>query len=64
MNEGTVDRIIRVIVGVVLIALGLFGVTMGAWTWVVYILGAILLLTGAIGICPLYLLLKINTNKK
>jgi hypothetical protein len=64
VNESAVDRVIRVILGIVLLALGLFGVAAGIWMWVAYILGAILLATGIIGFCPLYGLLKINTNKK
>jgi hypothetical protein len=57
VNESAVDRVIRVILGIVLLALGLFGVAAGIWMWVAYILGAILLATGIIGFCPLYGLL-------
>jgi Flp pilus assembly protein TadB len=64
INESPVDRIIRVILGIVLLALGLAGVATGLWMWVVYILGAILLATGIVGFCPLYALLKIKTNKE
>jgi hypothetical protein len=63
-NENRVDRIIRVIVGAILLALGLLGVVSGAWLWIVTILGAILLVTGVVGFCPLYALLKISTAKK
>lgn len=64
VNEGTLDRTLRVVVGIVLLALGLLHVVSGAWLWVVAILGAILLITGLVGFCPLYTLLKINTLKK
>ena len=64
MNEGPVDRIIRVIVGIALIALGLLGVATGVWMWVAYLLGAILLVTGIVGFCPLYKLFKLSTAKK
>ncbi len=47
---GSIDRSIRALVGVVLIVIG---VVTGLW-WL-YILAAIMLLTSAIGICPLYL---------
>jgi hypothetical protein len=57
------DRIIRVIVGIVLLALGVLGVAAGVWMWLAYIFGAILLLTGIIGFCPLYTLLKFSTKK-
>jgi uncharacterized membrane protein HdeD (DUF308 family) len=62
-NEGPLDRIARVVVGLVLIGLGLFGVAAGAWIYVTYVLGAILLLTGAVGFCPIYRLFKFSTAK-
>jgi cytochrome b subunit of formate dehydrogenase len=64
LNEAPIDRIIRVIVGIALLALGLFGVAAGIWMWVATILGAILLVTGIVGFCPLYALFKISTAKK
>jgi hypothetical protein len=51
-----VDRVLRVIVGVALIGLAASGIV-GLWGYV----GVIPLLTGAIGICPLYSLLGVNT---
>lgn len=62
-NQSNSERIIRVIVGIVLLVLGLGGVVGGTLALVLDILGGILLLTGAIGFCPLYALLKIRTNK-
>lgn len=55
-NEGTVDRAVRVIAGLALIALAATG-TVGAWGYI----GVVPLLTGAVGMCPLYMLLGINT---
>jgi hypothetical protein len=62
-NESTVDRIIRVVLGIVLLALYLTGVVSGALGIVFIVLGVIALVTGVIGFCPLYVLLKINTKK-
>ena len=62
-NESSLDRIIRVIVGIVLLALFFTNMVAGILGIVFVILGAILLLTGLIGFCPLYALLKIRTNK-
>jgi hypothetical protein len=39
------------------------GVASGTWMWLAYIFGAILLLTGIIGFCPLYTLFKFSTKK-
>ena len=55
-NEGTIDRALRIIVGLVLIALVFVG-PKTAWGWV----GLIPLATGLIGWCPAYSLLGIRT---
>lgn len=57
-NEGKIDRLLRVIVGLVLISLVFVGPKV-VWGWV----GIVPLLTGLIGFCPLYTLLGINTCK-
>jgi hypothetical protein len=62
-NESNLDRIIRVVFGVVLVLLYVFNVVAGTVGVVSLVLGAILLITGVIGFCPLYSLLKIRTNK-
>ena len=49
-NVGGFDRSLRVVVGVVLVALAATG-TVGAWGYV----GIVPILTGAIGWCPAYL---------
>ena len=55
-NEGTLDRALRVIAGVVLISLVFVG-PQTPWGW----LGIVPLATGLIGSCPLYSLLGITT---
>mgnify|MGYP002663137643 CR=1 FL=1 len=62
-NESKLDRIIRVLIGVALVALNLLQVVSGPLGVVSLVLGAILLITGAVGFCPLYALLKIRTNR-
>lgn len=56
INVGIVDKVVRIIVGLTLIALTLMG-AIGVWGW----LGAILLVTGLMGRCPLYAMLGVNT---
>lgn len=56
-NVGKVDRIVRVILGVLLIG-NVFYALQNPIGWV----GVILLVTGIFGICPLYSLLGINTK--
>mgnify|MGYP003574009242 FL=1 len=61
-NEGTIDRVLRVIIGLAMLYIGFFVMT-GTWGTVVGVLGFVPLITGAIGFCPLYSPFKINTNK-
>ena len=62
-NESGLDRIVRAILGIVLLVLYFTGVVTGALGIVFIVIGAIALLTGVVGFCPLYALLKIRTNK-
>ncbi|NMB54001.1 MAG: DUF2892 domain-containing protein [Leptolinea sp.] len=62
MNESSIDRGIRIVLGVALLVLGFGGMVTGTWGTVFKILGFIPLLTGIIGYCPIYSLLKIKTN--
>ena len=59
INVGTIDRVVRVIVGLALIAFGLIWPASG-WNWVGWI-GIIPLATGAVGSCPLYSVLGLST---
>ena len=56
-NMGKTDRLIRVVLGVLLIG-NVFFALQHPVGWV----GVILLVTGIFGICPLYSLLGINTK--
>lgn len=62
MNEAGWDRILRVVGGILLLALGFAGVAVGTLGWVFKIIGALLLVTGLVGFCPVYALLKIKTR--
>lgn len=56
LNIGGTERIIRILAGLILIGLAATG-TVGWWGW----LGIVPLATGAIGWCPPYAALGINT---
>jgi hypothetical protein len=64
LNESNVDRIIRVVVGIVLLFLGFGGALSGATAVIADLIGVVLLLTGVVGFCPLYAMLKLSTLKK
>lgn len=55
-NEGGLDRVLRIVAGLVLLGLTLNG-NIGVWGWI----GIVPLATGALGTCPLYTLLGFNT---
>ena len=55
-NVGGIDRLLRIVVGLVLIALAATG-TVGAWGWI----GVAPLLTGLLRWCPAYPLLGISS---
>jgi Protein of unknown function (DUF2892) len=57
-NIGNTERIIRIVGGLILIALAATS-TVGVWGW----LGLVPLATGLVGWCPPYSLLGINTCK-
>ena len=58
-NVGTIDRALRVIVGLVLIGLTLNG-NIGVWGWI----GIVPLATGIFRFCPAYTVLGASTCKK
>ena len=54
-NVGSLDRIVRILAGIALIAWALMGGPVWAW------IGVVPLATGLLKICPAYSLLGINT---
>jgi uncharacterized membrane protein HdeD (DUF308 family) len=66
-NEGPADRAIRVVAGIVLIAVGLFplaGLEVSALGIAVAAFGLWFIVTGAIGVCPAYVPFGITTVPK
>ena len=55
-NEGKVDRVLRVVIGLGLLSLVFVG-PQTAWGWI----GIVPLVTGLLGNCPLYSILGINS---
>lgn len=56
INVGSLDRIVRIIVGLALIAMAVMG-TIGWWGYI----GIVPLLTGLMQRCPAYSLLGVST---
>jgi len=63
-NVGMADRVVRIIIGLVLIAAFLLNLVPAPWSYLVLLIGLIALVTGAVGTCALYSLLGMNTLKK
>ncbi|MEW6513977.1 MAG: DUF2892 domain-containing protein [Pseudomonadota bacterium] len=55
LNVGGIDRILRIVVGLALVAWAIMGGPVWAW------IGVVPLGTGLVGFCPLYPLLGMNT---
>ncbi|ATX79472.1 Protein of unknown function (DUF2892) [Mariprofundus aestuarium] len=63
-NVGTVDRVLRLVVGLAVIAFGYMGGLTSPWNMVAIGAGSVFVLTALIKFCPLYPLLGINTCGK
>jgi hypothetical protein len=60
VNEGRIDRILRIVFGVIFLLAGAMYVT-APLSYLAYLVGIILLFTGLSGFCGVYTLLGINT---
>lgn len=63
-NVGMVDRIVRVVIGIILLYAVATGMVQGIVMYVAGILGLMMLVTAALAYCPLYTIMKINTACK
>jgi hypothetical protein len=57
INEGTVDRAVRVVAGLIILSLAFIG-PKSAWGYI----GLLPIVTGLVGFCPAYTLLGISTG--
>jgi uncharacterized membrane protein HdeD (DUF308 family) len=60
-NVGTTDRVIRIVLGIILVALGLRHTVTGGLAIAAYVVGAIALVTGVVRYCPAWSVFGINT---
>lgn len=63
MNEASWDRVLRILLGVVLLYLGWAGVVGGTLGVVFKIAGFLPLVTGLVGWCPAYALFGVATKR-
>ncbi len=60
-NVGGIERGIRIVLGVILLAMGLFGGEFGGLAIALSVIGGVALVTGAVGFCPAWKIFGINT---
>ncbi len=63
-NMGSLDKMVRVLVAVVIAALYFMQIISGTIAIVALVLAAVFLLTSVVGTCPLYLPFGLNTKSK
>ncbi len=64
LNEGTPDRVVRVVLGGILVALAAFGGLTAPLLYVIWAVAMIALVTGVVGFCPLYALFRFSTRAR
>lgn len=63
INEGIVDRVIRIVIGAGLLVWFFVEPTTGFWHWI-KLIGILPLVTGLVGHCALYSLLGVSTRSE
>jgi hypothetical protein len=61
-NEGTIDRFLRILAAAALLGVAAAGVPAAPWVYLTIAVAAILAVTGAIGFCPIYAVLRLSTR--
>jgi len=62
-NVGSVDKIIRYIIAIVAVYIAYKGMVASPWDYVLYAVGAIMVLTALAGRCPIFAIFGINSCK-
>jgi hypothetical protein len=63
-NVGTIDKVVRILIAVLVVVLWYANVISGTLAVVLLIVSGILILTSVISFCPLYFPFGISTSKK
>ena len=63
-NMGTVDKVIRILVAVIILVLYFTHVVSGTLAVILLILAGVFVVTSLLGFCPLYLPVGLSTKKK
>jgi hypothetical protein len=63
-NMGLIDKVVRVLIAIVVIALYFAHVISGGLAIILLIFAGVFILTSLLGFCPLYIPFGLNTGKK
>jgi hypothetical protein len=63
-NVGMIDRVVRIILGIILLIAVVMKMVAAPWSYLVALIGLIALVTGAVGTCALYSILGMDTLPK
>jgi hypothetical protein len=63
-NVGTIDKVIRIAIAIIVVALFATEIITGTLAYVLLAVSAVLVATVFLGICPIYLGCGINTKPK
>lgn len=63
-NMGTVDRVVRILAAIAVLVLYLTHVISGPLAIILGVIAAVLVVTSFVGVCPLYIPLKLSTAAK
>jgi hypothetical protein len=63
-NVGKIDKVIRIVFAIAVITLFLTNVISGVLGMVLLAVSAILVITSIVGICPLYIVMGLNSVEK
>ncbi|MGZ6373102.1 MAG: YgaP family membrane protein [Candidatus Limnocylindria bacterium] len=61
INEGPIDRMIRIALGIALVASAVLGGPGAPLLYLIWLVAAIALVTGVVGFCPLYAIFRFST---
>ena len=64
MNLSTLDRAIRILLGLAMLAAGWSGAVGGVWESALKVFGWVPLATGIVGWCPVYAILGFSTRRR
>jgi len=63
INVGSIDKVIRIIIAIVAIYVAYTGMVASPWSFVLYAVAAIMVLTALAGRCPIFSIFGINSCK-